>query len=213
MIRYLYADQLATFPALQSSMFRDRAEQFSNRLGWDVSVDAKGFERDQYDALNPLYVIWLQADGSHGGSMRFLPTVGPVMVNDYFTHLTDGVTIKSPLIWECTRFCLSPNMGGASPIPARLMLAAAHMGRKFQLAHAVGVFDARMIRIYRALGWPPKVLGTSSTGKAAISVGIWDFDKAPMARLTARAKVDATAPHLWLKCAFDVAGNRRLCAV
>ena len=39
-------------------MFRDRAEQFSQRLGWAVSVNASGHERDQYDELNPLYVIW-----------------------------------------------------------------------------------------------------------------------------------------------------------
>jgi acyl homoserine lactone synthase len=74
MLRYLYADQLDAFPKLRDSMFRDRADQFSERLGWEVSVDENGFEKDQYDALNPLYVIWEMPDGSHGGSMRFLPT-------------------------------------------------------------------------------------------------------------------------------------------
>ena len=54
MIRYLYADQLNTHPKLRDSMFRDRADQFKTRLGWEVSVDEDGFERDQYDDLNPL---------------------------------------------------------------------------------------------------------------------------------------------------------------
>ena len=51
MIRYIYADQLDAFPLLKRSMFRDRADQFKTRLGWDVHVDANGEERDEYDAL------------------------------------------------------------------------------------------------------------------------------------------------------------------
>ena len=43
---------------------------------WAVSVDENGWELDQYDQLNPLYVIWEEADGRHGGSMRTLPTAG-----------------------------------------------------------------------------------------------------------------------------------------
>ena len=40
-------------------MFRDRASQFKTRLKWQVDVDENGFERDEYDALNPLYVMAL----------------------------------------------------------------------------------------------------------------------------------------------------------
>ena len=55
------------------------------------------------------------------------------------------------------------------------MLAGAELGARFHLDHAVGVFDARMIRVYSKLGWPPEILGTKGTGKNAISVGLWDF--------------------------------------
>jgi len=68
MLRYIYAQDLDRFPTLAEGMFKDRADQFKTRLGWDVTVDAQGYERDEYDALNPLYVIWENADGSHGGS-------------------------------------------------------------------------------------------------------------------------------------------------
>ena len=67
MIRYLYADELEALPELKKSMFQDRADQFKTRLGWDVTVNEDGFECDEYDDLNPLYVIYQQADGSHGG--------------------------------------------------------------------------------------------------------------------------------------------------
>jgi acyl homoserine lactone synthase len=202
MIRFLYGDQLAATPRLSKSMFADRAAQFSKRLHWPVQVDEDGCERDEYDALNPLYVIRQMEDGSHGGSMRFLPTTGPVMVNDHFQHLTDGVTIASPLIWECTRFCVSPRVRGELT-SARLMLAAAELGKQFHLAHAVGVFDTRMIRVYAALGWRPEVLGTDGQGRGAISVGLWDFKAAPFARLYKNAKVDPASVALWFDNGFD----------
>ena len=46
-------------------MFRDRASQFKTRLKWQVDVDENGFERDEYDALNPLYLILENNLGRH----------------------------------------------------------------------------------------------------------------------------------------------------
>ena len=114
MIRFVYGDELHKYPYLKQTMFQDRADQFKRRLGWDVSVDLAGEERDQYDALNPLYIIWEGAGGRHGGSLRALPTVGRTMAAEHFLHLTDGVRIQSPLIWEVTRFCLAPDAGPGS---------------------------------------------------------------------------------------------------
>lgn len=173
MICYVYGKELSAFPLLAGTMFRDRATQFRARLGWDVSVDGNGHERDGYDELNPLYVIWRNTDGTHGGSMRFLPTTGDTMVNDHFGYLTDGVRIESPFIWECTRFCLSPNASGS--VSAALMLGGLELGLKRGLHHAVGVFDARMVRIYRLFGWEPKVLRTHGKGRDALSLGMWEF--------------------------------------
>jgi len=141
MLRYLHSNQLDAYPVLRDSMFRDRATQFHDRLGWDVTVDARGQERDAYDDLDPLYVIWEGEGGRHGGSMRFLPTTGRTMVNEHFLHLTDGVAIQSPFIWECTRFCLAPT--AESRVAAALMLAGGELMRAFHLSHFVGVFDAR----------------------------------------------------------------------
>lgn len=195
MIRFLYGDQIATFPHLAETMFRDRAQQFNDRLKWQVTVDAAGLERDQYDALNPLYVIHERPDGTHGGSMRFLPTTGRTMVNEHFRHLSGGGTITSPLIWECTRFCLSPNLRPGGKTSAKLMLAAAGMGRMFHLAHSVGVFDTRMIRVYKTLGWAPEVIGTDDD--SAIAVGLWDFDAAPIETLCTKAGLEPNTPRRW----------------
>lgn len=200
MLRYLYADQLSAYPRLAETMFRDRAAQFHGRLNWEVTVDDTGAERDSYDALNPLYVIWECADGAHGGSLRFLPTTGQTMVNDHFPDLTDGVKIVSPLIWECTRFCLSP--GAGARISAALMLGGLEVGLAFGLGHAIGVFDARMVRIYRRLGWGPTILGTSGAGSEAISAGIWEFLPSLRPRLLAGAGVSSELSQHWFGRSF-----------
>lgn len=200
MIRYLYGDQLAKYPRLARTMFEDRADQFKTRLGWDVTVNANGQERDDYDDLNPLYVIWETATGSHGGSMRFLPTTGRTMVNDHFLDLTDGVPFQSPFIWECTRFCLAR---GAEPgTAAALMLAGGEIMQGFGIKHFVGVFDARMVRIYNRIGAAPEVLGTQGEGRQSISVGLWDFSEAAQKRVSRVAGIPLQASRGWFTASF-----------
>ena len=194
MLRYLYADQLDRHPKLARQMFLDRTDQFKTRLGWDVTVDAQGLEKDSYDALNPLYVIWEDADGRHGGSMRFLPTTGPVMVNDHFGHLISG-PIRSPLIWECTRLCL--RRGAGAHVAAALMLGGGEIMRGFGVKHFAGVFDARMVRIYRMIGSSPEVLGSEGEGRDRISVGLWDFSVEAQAMVSARAGVTPQQSRFW----------------
>ncbi|MFK7744927.1 MAG: acyl-homoserine-lactone synthase [Roseobacter sp.] len=200
MLRYLYADQLDQHPTLRDTMFRDRADQFKTRLGWDVSVDDEGFERDQYDALNPLYVIWENSDGTHGGSMRFLPTTGRTMINEHFTDILGGGTITSPLIWECTRFCL--NREAESRVAAALMLAGGEIMEGFGVAHFAGVFDARMVRIYRIIGSSPEVLGSEGEGREKISVGLWEFTQQAQAKVAARAGITLEQSRHWFEMAF-----------
>ncbi|MEH6832484.1 MAG: acyl-homoserine-lactone synthase [Sulfitobacter sp.] len=199
MLRYLYADQLDQFPRLADEMFTHRADQFKTRLDWDVSVDEHGHERDEYDALNPLYVIWETAEGGHGGSTRFLPTVGPVMVNDHFNHLIDA-PINSPLIWECTRFCMAPGQG--ANVAAALMLGGGELMNGFGVQHFVGVFDARMVRIYKRVGSSPEVLGSEGEGREQISVGLWAFEKDAQERVAARAQVTPAQSRAWFDRAF-----------
>jgi acyl homoserine lactone synthase len=199
MIRYLHAHELFRFPRLAQGMFRDRTAQFRDRLGWKVSVDAEGRERDQYDTEAALYVIWECADGRHGGSMRFLPTTEATMLNDHFLHLTDGVRIASPHILECTRFCLAP--GAESRVAAALLLGGLELGLRFGLSHAVGVFDTPMVRVYRALGWSPAVLGTAD----GVSAGLWSFRPEERAGLCRKAGVSPELSSWWARRAFGAA--------
>ncbi|MBR9864370.1 MAG: autoinducer synthase [Rhodobacteraceae bacterium] len=204
MLRYLYADEISDCPLLQDTMFRDRKTQFVDRLGWDLTIDRRGWEQDAYDQMNPLYAIWQLPDGSHGGSMRVLPTTGPCMTNDHFCDVTGGA-ITSPLIWESTRFCLSPRASGRTGrISAAIMLAGCEIGLGFHLRHAIGVFDARMIRIYRRLGWAPEVLGARGQGRQRIAVGLWEFSQQVRSILCSAAGVEPAQSTDWFAQAFHV---------
>ena len=200
MIRYLYASQLPHHPRLADSMFTDRARQFVGRLGWNLSVDASGWERDDYDRMNPLYVILEREDGGHAASMRVMPTVGRTMVNDHFTHLNHGIAIRAPFIWECTRFCLSPQATG--PAAAMLMLAGQELGLRLGLTRALGVYAGPMARIYRGIGWEPSLIGSEGTGADRISLGLWPFGAEIRESIAARAGLapDTAAP--WFDLAF-----------
>ena len=191
MIRFVFGKDLPNVPELAETMFRDRAGQFHRRLNWDVRVDANGWETDQYDRPDSLYCIYELPDGTHGGSGRLMPTTAPCMFNDHFTQLSDGVTITSPLIWESTRFCVSPRLTGgmaaASKISTALMLAGAEVGLRFGLSHYIAVFDAPMRRIYRSTGWPPEIVGQDGEGRDRLCLGLWEITEAARAAILARA--------------------------
>lgn len=173
MIEFVYGDALASKPYLAHSMFKDRAEQFKHRLQWDVTVNTNGEELDAYDGLNPLYIIVTDGDGLHEASMRLLPSTGQTMVNDHFLHVTKGVRIESSAIWECTRFCVSPR--AKRNAAAKLLAAGGKVMQECCIEHFVGVFDKKMLPVYRRLGSTPTIVGWSTGGDAEIGVGLWQY--------------------------------------
>lgn len=204
MLHYIYGHDLHKFPKLRDTMFRDRADQFKNRLKWEaVTVDENGYEMDAYDALNPLYVIWEMPDGTHGGSLRMMPTVGKTMVNDHFTTLTDGVRIESPLIWECTRLCISPKTDYR--VTAALVVGAGELMDEFALEHFVGVFFDKMERVFALSHIRADILGVSEEADAAgdrLAVGVWEITPACMQRNLKRVGVSRETSKAWFKQAF-----------
>lgn len=202
MLRYVYGNDLAKYPLLRDTMFRDRAAQFAERLHWEaVKVDENGHEIDQYDALNPLYVIWELADGTHGGSMRILPTTGRTMVNEHFTHLTDDVEIRSPFIWECTRLCISQRSPRHST--SALVLAAGELIDEFPVEHLVGVFFAHMRRLFKLNRMEIDVLGADGEGRDQIEVALWDIGPLAMQTALSRLGITRETSKAWIRDSFS----------
>ena len=200
MLRYIQSKDLHKFPHLAATMFRDRADQFKTRLDWDVAVDRKGEERDQYDACNPLYVVWQQPDGSHGGSMRLMPTTGRTMVNEVFSHLNGGRRLCSPRIWESTRFCLSRTAG--RNVAGALILGGTEIMRNLRVHQYAGVFDRRMVRIYKRLGFSPEIIGSQGEGRDRICLGMWTYSEAVHSTVRAKAGISSRQSRYWFDLSF-----------
>jgi len=96
-------------------MFRLRAKVFNDRLGWDVKV-SNHREMDQFDELNPLYVVETDEHRNVLASLRLLPTTGPHMLSDVFSELMEPEDIiRSPRVLESSRFAVDTELLGHLP--------------------------------------------------------------------------------------------------
>jgi acyl homoserine lactone synthase len=190
MFTLVYGDDLFDFPQLANEMFHDRRAQFKEALGWNLAVDALGREIDEYDLLNPLYVILRDAEGRHLGSSRVLPTTGRTMIADHFSDLTDGVEIESPLIWETTRFFVARRGAESRRNAAALMWAGCQLGLRAGVQFYVGVTAAHMVRVFTACGWPAEVIGRRSEPDGEICACLWEVNDEMCDRLRRRAGIE-----------------------
>ena len=88
---------------------------------------------------------------------------------------------------------------------AALMLGGGEIMQNFGVEHFVGVFDARMVRIYRMIGSSPEVLGSAGTGRDRISVGLWHFEPGAAEKVAERAGVPMELSRLWFDRSFGAA--------
>ncbi len=167
MLKLIEGSYASFFPKEMDAMFRNRAEIFSERLGWDVVVK-NGYERDQFDDRNPLYLVSVDPDTEkYWGSLRLLPTTGPNMLRDVFPQLLDeGEVVESPTIWEISRICAiaaegQPERGkkGVSYVFSELVTGIAEVALLAGLTQMVAVFDARLYRVMRAAGCELEIIG------------------------------------------------------
>ena len=203
MIKFVTARDIYRYSTLVRSMFEDRAQQFKRRLRWDVSVDSDGMEIDQYDFHNPLYVIWESPDGSHGGSLRLMPTTGRTMINEHFCHLIGHKPIANAQVWECTRFCLSEKQPDNAPSVAALLFhAACDFGLQAGITQSIGVFDPKMLRVYRRIGWEPRVIGSGYVSDMEVYAGMWEVSEEARQKIFLRSNLKKNVGRIWSSPTF-----------
>jgi acyl homoserine lactone synthase len=188
------------FPKEVDAMFRNRAEIFSERLGWEVIVEY-GYERDTFDDANPLYLLSCDPDtGKYWGSLRLLPTVGPNMLRDVFPQLLDGEYIESATIWESSRICITPVHGqpdrsksGVNYVLTELILGIGEVAVEAGLTQIVSVFDARMFRVLRAAGCNPQIIGKPQRiGDTMSYVALFNTGEGPLNAFRAALGVESS---------------------
>ncbi len=152
---------------LVDQMFRARARLFHDRLKWDVTVDERGHERDQYDTPVARYLILADAAGRHVASCRFIPLTEPNMTCDAFPGLFDRSMIAdSDRAVEITRFCVT---SGGREMSAQLFEAGFEWLAGTEFTSIIAVFFPAMLRVCKRAGWVPKVLNSVD----GLVVGQW----------------------------------------
>jgi acyl homoserine lactone synthase len=183
MIRLVSGNRRHEHPRLVDEMHRIRAKVFGERLGWDVDV-VDGREQDRFDDCNPLYLISVnEVTGAVEGSLRLLPTTGPNMLRDVFSELLEkGESVESATIWESSRFSIDPDLPheraakGLSRVTTELLCGIVEVGMIAGLSFVVSVFDARMIRIFRAANCPADPVGAPQRiGKVMTYAGLFEI--------------------------------------
>jgi acyl homoserine lactone synthase len=126
-----------------------------------------------------------------------MPTTGPTMVAEHFLDLTGGVAFQSALIWESTRFCISPRLiergGRVMRTPAALLWAGADIALRAGVEFYVAVFSEPMFKFYKNNGWSPEVLGSRETPDGTIYAGLWEVTPTIRDHLARRAGLGKNA--------------------
>lgn len=146
-------------------MHQLRAAVFGTRLEWDVIITDDG-ERDQYDELNPTYILAIAGRNKVVGCARLLPTLGPTMLERTFPQLlADGSLHATSATIESSRFCVDTTLpagrGGGQLHVATLTMFAGII--EWSIANGydkiVTATDLRFERILNRAGWPMARLG------------------------------------------------------
>jgi acyl homoserine lactone synthase len=146
-------------------MFRLRARVFGGRLGWPVTI-TDGLEQDEFDQLNPTYLVVIEDDGIVSGAVRLLPANGPTMLEQAFPELIGGRLLQAQAnTVESSRFCIDTDIvrksasAAASLSTYALFAGIVEWGLINNYSQLVTATDLRMERILRRVGWPLMRLG------------------------------------------------------
>jgi acyl homoserine lactone synthase len=142
-----------------------RARIFSERLGWDVSL-VGGREYDEFDRLNPVYIIAAGKNHTVLGSVRMLPATGPTMLETKFPQLMFEGSFKAhEKMVESSRFCVDTASGNAGTERSIHLVTLAMFAAMVEFClvngftEIVTATDVRVERILRRAGWPLQRLG------------------------------------------------------
>lgn len=149
----------AFLPQDIDAMHALRFEVFRERLKWEVPC-TDGREVDDFDALDPTYMLVKDDEGHVAGCWRMLPTTGRYMMKDTFPQTLAGQEApQQDTVWELSRFALGRHQGASSRFcdTALLMMERAV---EYAMQHGVTAFvsvtTVAIERLMKGMGIPMK---------------------------------------------------------
>jgi acyl-homoserine lactone synthase len=146
---------------LFDAMFEDRKKLFIDLLKWNIPALADRFEMDAFDSEDAIYLIALDDNGGHAGSMRLLPTIRSHILGQLFPSLCDGPVPADPSTFEITRLCLPARHSARERLAIRNRLISAMVDHalKIGIDRLTGVVEASFLTKVLAMGWRARKLG------------------------------------------------------
>jgi acyl homoserine lactone synthase len=182
MIKLIPGHERSRHPQQIDAMHRLRARVFAERLAWSVTV-RNGWEVDEFDKLDPLYLVAEDADGRVRGTVRLLPTTGPNMLSDVFSELLPpNQSVRSPGIWESSRFSVDHEALAersdklVNRTTAELLCGMTEVGMRAGLDFIVSVVDVHMEKVLKRANCHCERLGEPKRiGKVTTVAGLWEI--------------------------------------
>ncbi|WP_077966917.1 acyl-homoserine-lactone synthase [Ensifer adhaerens] len=169
-------------PHFLEQMFALRARVFDERLGWQVAA-RDGRERDQFDDLNPAYILAVTAKNDVVGCARLLPAMGQTMLMSVFPQLVSQETFHPhEQMVESSRFCVDTtiqSMGRSGLHHVTHIMFAGILEWCLSRGHTevVTVTDIAVERILGRAGWSLRRLGPPQTvGQTTALAGVLSVD-------------------------------------
>nr|AFU93067.1 AHL synthetase-like protein [Ensifer adhaerens] len=169
-------------------MFALRAKVFDERLGWQVAARG-GQERDQFDDLDPVYILAVSAKNEVSGCARLLPAMGQTMLCPCSrTRLGAGVHPHARMI-ESSRFCVDTTTqrkgrDGLHHITRLMFAGILEWCLSRGHTQVVTVTDLAIERILGRAGWLLRRLGPPQrVGRTRALAGVLAVDSGTFERL------------------------------
>ena len=198
MLKLIEGSYASFFPKEIDAMFRNRAETFSDRLGWQVVVK-DGYERDVFDDANPLYLVSVDPDTEeYWGSLKIAPDDRAEHVTRRFSatarrglcrkrhHMGEFAHLRRRLPGQPER-----SRSGVNYVLSELILGIGEVAVAAGLTQVVSVFDARIFRVLKAAGCNPQIIGTPQRIGGVMSyAGLFDTGEGPLRAFRAATGIE-----------------------
>jgi acyl homoserine lactone synthase len=171
MLKVLDHSRLTQDPRLADSMLRDRAAQFVERHGWNLSLGPEGHEVDEFDAPGTIYCI-LEEDRRHLASVRLRPARDGSMVERHFRPLWDAFGSELHPSWEVTRLLLAPGRAGQNAL-GELLIGLCGLCLRQGIPSFFGVVFPSVARVLSRAGWAPRILGRLERDGETLLLASW----------------------------------------
>jgi len=164
MIDIITAASVGPKSEVLEEMHRLRHRVFKERLRWDVK-SKNGLERDEFDDLDPIYLLAYDATNTLRGTWRLLPTTGPYMLRDVFSELMEDQPLpRKRRVWEVSRFAAEPDgsdddgdlgLASLNLTCNELFCGIAEFGLANGIDEIVSAYDIRIARLLKRIDCLP----------------------------------------------------------